>query len=95
MKEPRINKSKVEESKAARMANQNKKSKNVCKCWRCMEQKKSKRNARSKRILPAIHQSNHKDLQEKGLSTVGEAHYNISNRRNMSYEEEENGISTV
>ena len=89
MKEPRISKSQVEEIKAARKANQNKK---IEKRLQVLEMygagKSQKEMQEASGFCRSYINLIIKAYKEKGLSAVGEAHYK-GNHRNMSYEEEE------
>ena len=89
MKEPRISNSQVEEIKAARKANQNKK---IEKRLQVLEMygagKSQKEMLEASGFCRSYINVIIKTYKEKGLSAVGEAHYK-GNHRNMSYEEEE------
>ena len=89
MKEPRIRESQVEEIKAARKANQNKK---IEKRLQVLEMygagKSQKEMQEASGFCRSYINLIIKMYKEKGLSAVGEAHYK-GNHRNMSYEEEE------
>ena len=89
MKEPRISESQVEEIKAARKANQNKK---IEKRLQVLEMygagKSQKEMQEASGFCRSYINLIIKAYKEKGLTAVGEAHYK-GNHRNMSYEEEE------
>ena len=89
MKEPRISETQVEEIKAARKANQNKK---IEKRLQVLEMygagKSQKEMQEASGFCRSYINVIIKAYKEKGLSAVGEAHYK-GNHRNMTYEEEE------
>ena len=89
MKEPRISNSQVEEIKAARKANQNKK---IEKRLQVLEMYGAGKSQKEMQEVSGFCRSYInliiKTYKEKGLSAVGKAHYK-GNHRNMSYEEEE------
>lgn len=89
MKEARISETQVEEIKAARKANQNKK---IEKRLQVLEMygagKSQKEMQEASGFCRSYINVIIKAYKEKGLSAVGEAHYK-GNHRNMTYEEEE------
>ena len=89
MKEPRMRQSQGEEIKAARKANQNKK---IEKRLYVLEMYGAGKRQKEMQEVSGFCRSYInviiKAYKEKGLSAVGESHYQ-GNHRNMSYEEEE------